>query len=188
MAYEYELTNKKRFYLYLNTHLPNLDIIERLYKQWRKDEYQEILDYHESVSPFRPHPCGDSSVFGKICGIDPDMFDLYISPRQRYLSAVTIIGHPYFLCKVDKDKSYYDTFNIGTGKGTSVLELIKCFENVTENKLNFKIGDRRKGDVAECFADVSKANKFLNWKSELSVEDSLLSSWNWEKNINNEKL
>jgi UDP-glucose 4-epimerase len=54
--------------------------------------------------------------------------------------------------------------------------------------LNFKIGDRRKGDVAECFADVSKANKFLNWKSELSVEDSLLSSWNWEKNINNEKL
>ena len=88
----------------------------------------------------------------------------------------------------NEDKSYYDTFNIGTGKGTSVLELIKCFENVTENKLNFKIGDRRKGDVAECFADVSKANKILNWKSELSIKDSLLSSWNWEKNINNEKL
>ena len=87
-----------------------------------------------------------------------------------------------------EDKSYYDTFNIGTGKGTSVLELIKCFENVTENKLNFKIGDRREGDVAECFADVSKANKILNWKSELSIKDSLLSSWNWEKNINNEKL
>ena len=88
----------------------------------------------------------------------------------------------------NEDKSYYDTFNIGTGKGTSVLELIKCFENVTENKLNFKIGDRREGDVAECFADVSKANKILNWKSELSIKDSLLSSWNWEKNINNEKL
>ena len=88
----------------------------------------------------------------------------------------------------NENKSYYDTFNIGTGKGTSVLELIKCFENVTENKLNFKIGDRREGDVAECFADVSKANKILNWKSELSIKDSLLSSWNWEKNINNEKL
>ena len=88
----------------------------------------------------------------------------------------------------NEDKSYYDTFNIGTGKGTSVLELIKCFENVTENKLTFKIGDRREGDVAECFADVSKANKILNWKSELSIKDSLLSSWNWEKNINNEKL
>ena len=86
------------------------------------------------------------------------------------------------------ENNYYDTFNIGTGKGTSVLELINCFEAVTGNKLNFKIGERRKGDVAECFADVSKANKFLNWKSELSVEDSLLSSWNWEKNINNEKL
>ena len=93
----------------------------------------------------------------------------------------------YKLLNVNED-NYYDTFNIGTGKGTSVLELIKCFENVTENKLNFKIGDRREGDVAECFADVSKANKILNWKSELSIKDSLLSSWNWEKNINNEKL
>ena len=83
----------------------------------------------------------------------------------------------------NEDKSYYDTFNIGTGKGTSVLELIKCFENVTENKLTFKIGDRREGDVAECFADVSKANKILNWKSELSIKDFLLSSWNWEKNL-----
>ncbi len=93
----------------------------------------------------------------------------------------------YKLLNVNED-NYYDTFNIGTGKGTSVLELINCFETVTGNKLNFKIGDRRKGDVAECYADVSKSNEHLNWKSKLSIEDALLSSWNWEKNIKNEKL
>ena len=93
----------------------------------------------------------------------------------------------YKLLNVNEE-NYYDTFNIGTGKGTSVLELINCFETVTGNKLNFKIGDRRKGDVAECYADVSKSKEHLNWKTKLSIEDALLSSWNWEKNIKNEKL
>ena len=55
-------------------------------------------------------------------------------------------------------------------------------------KLKYKIGKRRNGDVGECYANVNKANKILNWKSKLSIEDSLLSSWNWEKKINNEKL
>ena len=84
--------------------------------------------------------------------------------------------------------NFYDTFNIGTGQGSSVLELINSFEKVTNQKLNFKVGKRRKGDVPQCYANVIKANKILNWKSELSIEDSLLSAWNWEKKINNEKL
>ena len=53
---------------------------------------------------------------------------------------------------------------------------------------HYKIGNRRMGDVDQCFAEVSKANNVLNWKSHLSIEDALVSSWNWEKNINNEKL
>ena len=92
-----------------------------------------------------------------------------------------------FLIKL-KENNYFDTFNIGTGKATSVLELIKGFENSTGINLNYKIGDRRMGDVDQCFAEVSKANNVLNWKSNLSIEDALVSSWNWEKNINNEKL
>ena len=88
----------------------------------------------------------------------------------------------------ESSKNYYDAFNIGTGKGTSVLELISCFESVSGKKLNFRIGERRKGDIAKCFADVSKANELLNWKSKHSIEDALLSSWNWEKHIKNEKL
>ena len=65
---------------------------------------------------------------------------------------------------------------------------IKGFENSTGINLNYRIGDRRMGDVDQCFAEVSKANNVLNWKSHLSIEDALVSSWNWEKNINNEKL
>jgi len=108
MRFEYDLTRKQRFYLTFFELLPNLELIQEIWDLYRQDEYQDTLTYYESVSPFREHICGDSSVFGKICGIDPDMFDLYISPRQRYLSSIKIIGHPYFLCKVDKDKSYYD--------------------------------------------------------------------------------
>ena len=65
---------------------------------------------------------------------------------------------------------------------------INSFEVVTKQKLKYKIGKRRNGDVVECYANVNKANKILNWKSKLSIEDSLLSAWNWEKKINNEKL
>ena len=92
-----------------------------------------------------------------------------------------------FLIK-KKENNYFDTFNIGTGKATSVLELIKGFENSTGINLNYTIGNRRMGDVDQCFAEVSKANNVLKWRSNLSIEEALVSSWNWEKNINNEKL
>jgi UDP-glucose 4-epimerase len=92
-----------------------------------------------------------------------------------------------FLIK-KKENNYFDTFNIGTGKATSVLELIKGFENSTGINLNYTIGNRRMGDVDQCFAEVSKANNVLKWRSNLSIEDALVSSWNWEKYINNEKL
>ena len=92
-----------------------------------------------------------------------------------------------YLNKITKP-NFYDTFNIGTGQGSSVFDLINSFEVVTKQKLKYKIGKRRNGDVGECYANVNKANKILNWKSKLSIEDSLLSAWNWEKKINNEKL
>ena len=92
-----------------------------------------------------------------------------------------------YLNKITKP-NFYDTFNIGTGQGSSVFDLINSFEVVTKQKLKYKIGKRRNRDVGECYANVNKANKILNWKSKLSIEDSLLSAWNWEKKINNEKL
>ncbi|MGG5578467.1 UDP-glucose 4-epimerase GalE [Myroides sp. C15-4] len=77
-----------------------------------------------------------------------------------------------------------ECFNIGTGKGTSVLEIIKTFEKTTGVVLNYKIVERREGDVMEAYASTTKANKMLGWKAELSLEEALNSAWMWEKSLN----
>ena len=87
----------------------------------------------------------------------------------------------------DRNSSQFETFNIGTGKGSSVLEVVNAFEKITQQKLNYKIVDRRVGDVISVYADTKKANEVLGWKAENSMEDSLLSSWNWEKKVRNIK-
>lgn len=76
-----------------------------------------------------------------------------------------------------------DTFNLGTGKGTSVLEIIHAFEKVNGIKLNYVITDRRPGDVATSFADASKAKKLLGWEAKLTVEDMVRDAWNFEKKL-----
>jgi len=73
-------------------------------------------------------------------------------------------------------------FNIGTGKGTSVMEIINAFESSTGKKISFKIGKRRKGDVDATYADNKKALKTLCWSPKYSLEQALKSAWNWEKN------
>ena len=80
-----------------------------------------------------------------------------------------------------KNKSNCEIFNIGTGQGNSVLEAIKAFESVTSVKLNYRFGKRREGDVVKVYADTSKANKELGWKSNHSLEDIMSSAWAWEK-------
>lgn len=75
----------------------------------------------------------------------------------------------------------YEVFNIGTGKGSSVLEIIKAFESSTGERLNYIIGDRREGDVVQTYGDVELANKVLGWKTELDVNEMMSSAWNWEK-------
>ena len=83
-----------------------------------------------------------------------------------------------------KDDSFFDVYNVGTGKGTSVLELINLFEKVNQLKLNFKIGERRDGDVVVAYADTSKIKNELNWSTKYSLENALKTAWNWELNIN----
>ena len=84
-----------------------------------------------------------------------------------------------------KNEKNFELFNIGTGRGSSVLEVVKAFEKVTNQKLNYKIVSRRAGDVISVFADTHKANNVLGWKAETSMEDSLASAWKWEKKIRN---
>jgi UDP-glucose 4-epimerase len=76
-----------------------------------------------------------------------------------------------------------ETFNLGTGKGSSVLEVITAFEKVSGKKLNYKIVDRRAGDITEAYANTDKANNILGWKAELTLEDALDSAWKWEQKI-----
>lgn len=77
-----------------------------------------------------------------------------------------------------------EIFNLGTGKGNSVMDAIKTFEQVTGQKLNYRIAGRREGDIIEAYADTEKARKVLGWQTELTMADALLSAWKWEEEIN----
>ena len=84
-----------------------------------------------------------------------------------------------------KNLESVETFNIGTGKGSSVLEVITAFEKVTNQKLPYKIVGRREGDVVEAYADTKKANTILGWEAKLSLEEALENAWKWEQKIRN---
>ncbi len=83
----------------------------------------------------------------------------------------------------DKNKKNYEIFNLGTGNGLSVLQIVNGFEKATGIKLDYKIVDRRAGDVEKIWADTTLANEELGWKAEIGLNETLLSAWNWEKNI-----
>lgn len=82
-----------------------------------------------------------------------------------------------------KNKENYEIFNLGTGNGLSVLEIVNSFEKSTGVKLNYKIVDRRAGDVEQIWADTTYANEELGWTAETTLEDTLVSAWNWEKKV-----
>ncbi len=77
----------------------------------------------------------------------------------------------------------YEVFNLGTGKGSSVLEVIQSFERVSGKKLNYKIVDRRPGDIVSAYADTTKANEVLGWKAQFSLDEAMKSAWDWEQKI-----
>jgi UDP-glucose 4-epimerase len=83
----------------------------------------------------------------------------------------------------NKNKSNYEIFNLGTGTGVSVLQIVKGFEKATGIKLNYKIVGRRAGDIEKIWADTTYANEELGWKAEKELEETLISAWNWEKNV-----
>ncbi|MCQ2336656.1 MAG: UDP-glucose 4-epimerase GalE [Paludibacteraceae bacterium] len=82
-----------------------------------------------------------------------------------------------------KQKQNVEVFNIGTGKGTSVFEIVNSFEKVTGVKLNYKVGARREGDIEKVWADASFANNELGWKAEKSLDETIASAWNWQKSL-----
>ncbi len=81
------------------------------------------------------------------------------------------------------EREAYEVFNIGTGNGYSVLEVIAAFEKATNTKLDYHIGARRAGDIAKIYGDVKKAEEVLGWKAKLGIEEMMESAWEWEKYI-----
>ena len=79
--------------------------------------------------------------------------------------------------------AFYDVVNIGTGKGSSVLEVIKIFESVTGQKLPYEIGPRRVGDIVSTYAAVDKARQALGWKAEKTLADALADAWRWQQSL-----
>jgi UDP-glucose 4-epimerase len=92
-------------------------------------------------------------------------------------------AHVKALQKVTSLESRNEVFNLGTGDGVTVLDLVRRFIKTTGVQLNYEIGPRRAGDIEKIYANPAKAEKLLGWKTELSLEESLLHAWHWEKNI-----
>jgi len=98
-----------------------------------------------------------------------DLAKAHVFALQRLLKSINTVN--------------YETFNVGTGKGSSVLDVIKSFEKVSGLKLNYKIANRRVGDVIEAYANTEKANSVLGWEAQSSLDDALASAWKWEQSI-----
>ena len=107
---------------------------------------------------------------------------------RDYIHVVDLAeAHVAALTRLVKGESIsdYEVFNLGTGKGSSVLEVIESFEKVSGSKLPYRIAGRREGDVIQAFADTEKANSVLGWKSKHSLDDALASAWAWERKLRN---
>jgi len=82
-----------------------------------------------------------------------------------------------------KNEANYEVFNLGTGKGSTVLEVIQSFERVSGKKLNYKIVDRRPGDITSAYASTDKANNILGWKAKSTLDEAMKSAWDWEMKV-----
>ncbi|WP_129718123.1 UDP-glucose 4-epimerase GalE [Pedobacter sp. SYP-B3415] len=108
------------------------------------------------------------------------------SAIRDYIHVVDLAkAHVAALKRMEEGRSEgnYEVFNVGTGKGSSVLEIIAAFESSTGEKLNYQIGPRREGDIEQIYGSVDKSAEKLGWKAELGIEEMMRSAWEWEKYI-----
>ena len=84
-----------------------------------------------------------------------------------------------------KNLGKVEVFNLGTGTGSSVLEVIHSFEKVSEQKLPYKIVARREGDITSAYANTDKANNVLGWKAQSTLDEAMESAWKWEQKVRN---
>ena len=101
---------------------------------------------------------------------------------RDYIHVVDLARGHVCALKAIQNKCGLEIFNLGTGRGCSVLEVVHAFEKANGVKIPYVIKPRRAGDVAVCYADVNKAKKLLGWRAEFNLEDMCRDSWNWQKN------
>jgi UDP-glucose 4-epimerase len=158
-----------------------------------------------SLRYFNPVGAHASALIGELpSGLPNNLFPYVMQTASGQIEKLTVFGNDYntpdgtclrdYIHVVDLAKAHvaaakrliqrkstesYEVFNIGTGKATSVLEIINTFEKNTGKKLNYQIGRRREGDAAIVYADTEKANSILGWKAELGMDDMINSAWKW---------
>jgi len=159
-----------------------------------------------SLRYFNPVGAHASAMIGELPnGIPQNLVPFITQSAIGKRGAITVYGNDYqtadgsavrdYIHVVDLAKAHvaaikrleskvgqnYEVFNIGTGKGSSVLEIIQAFEQSTGEKLAYTIGARRDGDVEQVFGDVTKSEQVLGWKAALDLNEMMRSAWNWEK-------
>ena len=119
----------------------------------------------------------------KELGVFGNDYDTHDGTGVRdYIHVVDLAkGHVKALKKIE-DKSGLSVYNLGTGKGYSVLDIVKNFEEATGVKIPYVMKPRRAGDIATCYSDPSLAAKELNWTAERGLEQMMKDTWNWQKN------
>jgi UDP-glucose 4-epimerase len=161
-----------------------------------------------SLRYFNPVGAHASALIGELPkGIPNNLFPFVMQTASGKLNQLTVFGNDYdtpdgsclrdYIHVVDLAKAHvqackrliqqhqetpFEIFNLGTGKGTSVLEIIASFEKICGIKLNYIIGNRREGDAPAVYADTCKANNMLGWKAMLGLDEMIASSWKWEQN------
>lgn len=190
---------------YGNTKTIGEDILRDLVKSG--DNFSII-----SLRYFNPIGAHESALIGELPNGVPNNLVPYITQTAiGKRESLTIFGDDYdtpdgtnirdFIHVVDLAKAhvsalryltevqapFYDVFNLGTGSGNSVLELVKTFEKVNELKLNYSLGPRRPGDTVKIYGDPTKANNILKWKTEKTLADGLKDAWRWEQKLANKK-
>jgi UDP-glucose 4-epimerase len=109
---------------------------------------------------------------------------------RDYIHVVDLAKAHVAALKLMDQKSFsgYDVFNLGTGNGNTVLEVIAAFEQASGIKLNYEVGPRRSGDIEQIWGDVTKSAKELNWRAYLGIDTMMASAWEWEKYLSQNKL
>ncbi len=164
-----------------------------------------------SLRYFNPVGAHDSALIGELpLGVPNNLVPFITQTAIGKREVLTVFGNDYntpdgtcirdFIHVVDLAKAHikaveylsnkkytsaFSVFNLGTGKGSSVLEVINTFESVSQVKLNYKIGPRRGGDITQIYAGCDKAEKELGWKTERDLENCMKTAWDWEKNLEN---